>query len=63
MTPILTARSARRSVRFTRSDLEGAEALLEKAKNKYKQLPPAEVMLAKMLSRCAESGGDCPRAA
>jgi predicted Zn-dependent protease len=43
-------------VRFTRSDLEGAEALLEKAKNKYKQLPPSEVMLAKMLSQVQNQG-------
>src|SRR6266404_2892508 len=38
-------------IRFTHSDMEGAEALLEKAKNRYKQLPPSEVMLAKLLSQ------------
>ncbi len=35
---------------FQHGDLDGADAILEKAKNKYKMLPPTEVMLAKLLA-------------
>jgi tetratricopeptide (TPR) repeat protein len=37
-------------IRFQHGDAESAEAILEKAKNRYKMLPPAEVMLAKLFS-------------
>ncbi len=37
-------------IRFQRGDMDGAEAILEKAKNKYKMLPPTEVLLAKMFA-------------
>src|ERR1043165_2824033 len=36
-------------VRFQNNDLNGARALLESAKKKDAKLPPAEVMLARML--------------
>ena len=36
--------------RFNRSDLEGARFNLEKAKKEHPKLPPAELMLAQLLS-------------